>query len=49
MVGTRQDDDQMNFNPDPSTQIFEGDILILLDETAAIKRPEKLAISKGEG
>jgi len=39
----------MNFNPDPSTQIFCGDILIPLGETAAIKRLEKLATSKGEG
>ncbi len=49
IVGIKKEDGHMHFNPEPTTQILGGDILITLGEPAAIERLEKLASSKGEG
>jgi voltage-gated potassium channel len=49
IVGIKKEDGQMNFNPEPSTRIAGGDILITLGEPASIERLEHLASSKGTG
>jgi voltage-gated potassium channel len=46
IVGIKKEDGQMNFNPEPSTLISAGDILITLGEPVAIEQLERLATSK---
>lgn len=47
IVGIKKGDGQMLFNPEPTTLIEAGDILITLGEQAAVERLEKVALSRG--
>ena len=47
IVGIKKGDGQMFFNPEPTTLIEAGDILITLGEQAAIDRLDKMALSRG--
>lgn len=47
IVGIKKGDGQMHFNPEPTSTIEAGDILITLGEPAAIEHLERLAVGKG--
>lgn len=47
IVGIKKGEGQMCFNPEPTTLIEAGDILITLGEQAAIDRLDKMALSRG--
>ena len=47
IVGIKKGEEQMFFNPEPTTLIEAGDILITLGEQTAIDRLDKMALSRG--